>query len=445
MRHVLRNYNFCGYLGLIFGLILSSSVQAEVYALSSGSDKPRFGSPEAACLTKTPVNTWHAIFTSNKWHCTKSGSYVLLWVQPECPVGTWLDPALDQCVPGEPPPPGPAPGCQGYEPGGAQVNAIWLDDPPNGINEFCSPDYSTDEEECSDVAGYFNDVQICNDDQNECEAKGGSYGIVVYETAENANDSAKPVCIPPEYAEQLPTCDIPSLQIVENPGNPGTGGFVCASPVTPPEPGDPTEKPGDHNDPNDPVPPSCTGADCDSGTGTCQGPDCVQTPGTEGEKSSVGGGGTCESKPTCKGDAVLCSINYQLWRTRCEDALDGAEVTGAGTCESPFVCKNDPVQCAILKTLHDTRCDGADFDLAGFISANDPESLKSTVDLEPTITGIFNTSSPVGSCPAPLVLNVAGITLNISFEPFCEFALMIRPFLLIIFGLISIRIVMRAF
>lgn len=39
----------------------------------------------------------------------------------------------------------------------------------------------------------------------------------------------------------------------------------------------------------------------------------------EGEELTAGGGGSCESEPTCSGDAIACATLTQQWYTRCEN------------------------------------------------------------------------------------------------------------------------------
>ncbi len=219
------------------------------------------------------------------------------------------------------------------------------------IIEFCTPFYSSDANECQDVAGYVNyqgqEHQICNDDKNRCEAEGGTYGV-----AATGGDMQTAVCLPPDFADDLPTCDIKTLHVVAMEGtDPFSGGFVCSAPEnSPPKHDDPTnEIPGINKpDPGDPGGPG----DPDSGAPDGEGPGEGDTP--EGD-SNVTGGGSCTSAPNCRGDAIQCAIHYQSWKARCAsenltESVNESENPGEIDKESEFTTLIDTGLDAITGT-----------------------------------------------------------------------------------------------
>ena len=214
------------------------------------------------------------------------------------------------------------------------------------VASFCTPRYSLDREECTDVAGYFNGHEICNDDKNRCEKTGGTYGAVgTPGPTGSKNELWTTVCIPKTFSDSLPTCDSNGVVSLIFNSTDGSGGFVCSSPMQPPQESDEPWKPPEPPPTPDPDAPD---EDCIRGI-TCPGdplrprvpptppttpdppdpdrpnPDNPQpdiptppTPSTpQVPPSSVRGGGTCASRPICQGDAIQCAILWQTWRTRC--------------------------------------------------------------------------------------------------------------------------------
>jgi hypothetical protein len=512
MRYVLRNNSLRVYLGALFGVFLSSSVFAQVSVSCDASDCVG-NCPSGGYATGTIVEsgTIYKGSSSGSHHWKTSLAAACAMVNPaafpeagkckytyppeqgghttnlttyisySCATGSavaFYDSFRTNCSSAytcaEPPPPPPE-GCDedGQFAGGpGQVGGqIATTGSQQEQIAFCTPFYDFDDSECSDVAGYVEfgggRTQICNDDKNDCAASGGTYGFV------GSGSEQLAVCLPSGLSDDLPTCDIITLQI-----DGATGSFVCASAPQPPDPDDPTADPGTNEPPgpscigpqcdaltglctgpnciqyNGPPINSCTGPDCNTDTGECIGPDCeeVEIPSeNKSSESEVSGGGTCDVAPSCKGDAILCSINFQLWRQRCESKLDESKVSGSGSCDgAPFVCQGDAIQCAILEQTRLARCASeglfdTDFDPDGFATQFDPAGLRTTSDLEGLLSGVYSTSGPSGVCPAPITFNVAGVSLTISFQPFCDFAALLRPLVLLIFGYLSFRIIMRAF
>lgn len=133
-----------------------------------------------------------------------------------CPAPTVVDPETGFCEEPEPEPE-PDPCDIGYATG-PFGQCIQIDPP----------------KQCRDVLGYVNGQQICNDDKNDCEATGGTYGVV--------GDTA--VCIADE--DDPPECENETFVF----GN-DYGAYVCTHA-------------DDKNPDDDTPPPKCPGDnDCD--------------------------------------------------------------------------------------------------------------------------------------------------------------------------------------
>lgn len=318
------------------------------------------------------------------------------------------------------------PNCDIYD-GGPSDGAgeiAFVDPNTSTIEAFCTPLYSKDGEECQDVAGTFNGHEVCNDDKNDCESGGsGTYGFVGYN-----GEIATAVCIPFEYADDLPTCSSTgAIVLVKN--SAGEGSFVCDSPIVPTgEEDNDITNPSDEPDPNETDPLNCTGAECsDSGISdspggdnstvpdVCEGACDPNDPGTWSEgSSSVSGGGNCEQQPSCQGDAIFCSMNYQLWRMRCDAEKDIEE--------------------------YDQES------IDAFVAANPVAGLQGDpVDLESVLTGVYNQTGVGASCPADKSISISSMTIYVPYTAFCDFATGIRPLVIFLFGFVGFRIVMRAF
>lgn len=192
----------------------------------------------------------------------------------------------------------------------------------------------------------------------------------------------------------------------------------------------------------------------DDGDGTSDGDDS-QPGGTESDEGtetdqSITGGGNCapESQPTCDGDEpILCAIAIQTWKTQC--ALNDDTFSGSGDCSAEIECEGDAIQCGIAKIQWENGCYSQFPDGLGDkieITENDPSNLdEGDTDIGAMLQGIYNQPANYESCPSPDQISVAGATLDISYQPFCDFAVLIRPVVLFFFGLLAFRITLRAF
>ena len=308
------------------------------------------------------------------------------------------------------------------------------------------------DEQCANPSGYFNGRLICDDDKLECENSGGTYGFV----------SGRQVCIPDDYDNDLPTCDSGGVvHLVE-------GGFVCETPRDPDpdntpnsnEPdtdgdgipnsedsdadgdgtpnfldddvdGDGVPNASDNDVDGDGIPnaddpdidgdqvlngndPDADGDGVDDDTDTDDDGDGIEDPNDPtpgGTENSVSGGGNCESQPQCQGDAIQCAILYQTWSSRCAEENE----------EFP--------------DLAELGLDGLD---KGDLHLPDE-------DITGVLSGVFNQTGAAGSCPAPQTLNLGVTSIDIPYTILCDYASAIRPMIILIFGFVGFRIIMRAF
>ena len=307
--------------------------------------------------------------------------------------------------------------------------------------------------ECYNPSGYFNGRQICDDDKDDCEATGGTYGFV----------QGKQVCLPSDYDDQLPECDSSGVVHLVN------GGFVCETPKdeesedTPNKDEPDTDGDGIPNsqDPDidgdgipnwadddidgDGIPngqdddvdgdgiPNSDDPDIDGdginnerdndddgdgiedGADTDSDGDGIEDPNDptpDGTEEYVEGGGTCKEEPNCKGDAIQCAILYQAWKTRCQGELDET-----------------------FPELSDLGLDG----LSGSDLAGDD------TDLQTILSGVFNQTGAAGSCPTDQTFTVGATQVPVPWLHMCDYATLIRPMVILVFGFFGFRMLMRAF
>lgn len=299
-------------------------------------------------------------------------------------------------------------------------------------DEFCTPEYLDDEQECENVLGYANDAQVCIDDQDDCTATGGSYGTIAL-----GDGTPEAVCIPSDYADDLPTCDFGTVNVVI-PELDGFG-FACSGPLDPPLPDDPTENDVVDQDTDGDGVPDRNDPDIDGdGIPNSSDPD-IDGDGVDNEdetesdnNGTVSGGGTCNSRPSCSGDPVACSIVLQTWATRCESKEIGQGITRLE---------------AAINEMKNSLADGLSAE--GFdpnaAAITDGETASETFDFSADIQNIYNQGGAAGSCPADTVIATSFGSVPISWSMLCEFASTIRPLVIFLFGLAAFRMTMRAF
>lgn len=272
------------------------------------------------------------------------------------------------------------------------------------------------QEECSNPVGtveYGGETEIiCADDRDECSNTGGTWGTWGLAGQETTG------CLPPDTT--TPTCSSTGAIVFD-----GVDSFVCESPEpfeddTPnnetPDPvdtdGDGTPDSNDSDLDGDGIPNS-TDPDRD-GDGIPNEDDLTPDgESTEEPESTVEGGGGCDVAPRCTGDAIQCSILYQTWKLRC--AEDSEEI-------------EPDTDLTELNNQYGTD----------LVNGDDE-------DLSTAISGFLTASGAAGSCPADLTFNYAGSSIPVSYQPMCDLATTVRPFIIFLFGFMGFRIVMRSF
>lgn len=319
--------------------------------------------------------------------------------------------SLETC--GDPPPPPNA--CEGY-PDGWIESELTIGDQ---TTTTCVQDLTEDDaRDCHNPLGYLqNDATgeqelLCGDDKAECEATGGTFGTF----------NGEQLCLPSGFPDDLPTCEgVPEIISTEN-----GYGFACTP--TPDDfeeqeeeiPGlddEPTDTDGDgipdHLDDdidgdgilND-VDPDIDGDEIPN--------ESDLTPEGEGDKSSVSGGLGCDVRPSCKGDAILCSINYQIWAQRCKDEKNN---------DLDKFFEDQPDENPGELDLSDggelvSALDGAFLDGVNELTGEGSQGIESgTSALESAMTGILPT---VSACQ-DFVINFAQGNIVISCEKLATF------------------------
>lgn len=161
----------------------------------------------------------------------------------------------------------------------------------------------------------------------------------------------------------------PTTECISTDGDADGDGIANGDDTDPANYGDGTDTDGDgvpdaqDTAPNDPT----------NGSDDTDGPGGDDPPGDESNNESSGGG-SCSSPPTCSGDGIACSINFQTWATRCgverinatlknglsvtvgEGGDSSSSATG-GNCTTPYTCTgSNGIECAILQEQRKARC-----------------------------------------------------------------------------------------
>lgn len=317
------------------------------------------------------------------------------------------------------------------------------------IQYYCSPDFDETDEECENPISDFNGDTICGDAKEECENSGGTYGYV----------GGEQTCISDDYEDDILDCNDAEIPMILN------GEIVCTSPVDVDESHDTpeTDTPHEVDTDGDGTPdnddddidgdgtPNGTDNDID-GDGIDNDDDPTPNGQTDeegdGEESSVDGGGSCTIAPKCTGDAVQCAILFQTWAQRCKGGTD-RKLTGGGDCGNPPDCTGDAIDCAIANNVWAARCENrreSQDELDGLITELGTEQLFTEGEEFSEILGdVYNQTGSSGSCPSPLTMNIAGTSIDVTYQSICDLAEAIKPIVIIGFSFLAFGFLMRAF
>jgi hypothetical protein len=269
----------------------------------------------------------------------------------------------------------------------------------------CSDLEQPTDDECSNIIGYVNNSPVCGDSQDQCSASGGTYGFV----------NGEEVCISGDYSDNLPTCDIGSVQV-----DPGGGGFACSSPSSIPSSnsGNPLQDSSSGNSPNidtdgDGI---NDGWDTDGDGNADQIDSNADGLPDSGENSGTGqASNSCGVRPQCSGgDAQQCAILTQLW---------------VNACGGPNVDVSSPS----VESLEAGSTPGT----STFDFASDPTgsgSLTSVIGVDDGTTG---------ACPADTTLNLVGTSVTFSWSIICQYAAAARAIVILIFSIVCLQLTRR--
>lgn len=172
------------------------------------------------------------------------------------------------------------------------------------------------------------------------------------------------------------------------------------------------------------------------GSRTCEGPDCDAIE-NDGEGTTAG---QCGSPPKCTGKPIECAMLAQEYNLQC-----GVSIGSHLDCNSPLTCEGDPLDCAIIEQNKQQYCtltltegfeeseslltlkvgidDGSDY-----FGTDGTNEINLSNAFQPDDTGLGWASS----CPASYSFSIYGETVDISFQPLCDWLIFLNPLLLLI-------------
>jgi hypothetical protein len=184
-----------------------------------------------------------------------------------------------------------------------------------------------------------------------------------------------------------------------------------------------------------------TGEGEGGGTGTGEGEG-------EEETGSATASANCNAPPVCSGDPVQCAVLRQIWISQCSK-------TATNNCAA-LSCTGDAIQCAIQQNLAKQRCEMATavndaeavFRYQGLRTAEEIEQSQGYEPSEYSISDVmsqFQNPGVTGSCNLTAYsISTAFGVIEIPTEQICDFALLIRPLIVLIFGFVATTILYRS-
>lgn len=163
-----------------------------------------------------------------------------------------------------------------------------------------------------------------------------------------------------------------------------------------------------------------TGTSGPNSGGTGEGATPAEQAEDERAKGSVSGGDSCQSAPVCKGDVIDCEVVKQAWRNSCTVENSGDSLNA---------------HLSSVSGENATDVNG----MFTFFGGGDP------TDLSDELTNFTNQTGSAGTCPAAKSISLGFGNYSFDYQPICDVAILLRPFLILIFSLIGGRVVMTAF
>ena len=107
---------------------------------------------------------------------------------------------------------------------------------------------------------------------------------------------------------------------------------------------------------------------------------------------------------------------------------EGGSSASAGACDQPFRCKGDAVQCAQLRVLWDAKC-ALEYREG---QVKEVEDTRATSEEGVSSFGGKGDLFGAGSCPGDVSVSLPGAgSVSVDVGPFCEYAEMMRPFVIL--------------
>ncbi|MGE8296478.1 MAG: virulence factor TspB C-terminal domain-related protein [Pseudomonas sp.] len=167
---------------------------------------------------------------------------------------------------------------------------------------------------------------------------------------------------------------------------------------------------------------------------------CESTSKTETESENTDPDGNSNKNGNCVGDGCNPDKTDGTGTEGKEEGEQGEERTATvGTCDGGFSCTGDPIDCAILKQQKEQQCyaeemsdfDGKKSEVEGLLQGENFELNEGGGDIDVPSFISQGTRFLSPSCPPDrtVSLSMAGRSVGFSFQPLCNFASGLGPFL----------------
>lgn len=337
------------------------------------------------------------------------------------------------------------------------------------IDFFEYEDYQRDASDWQCVSGCTSiDVAITVDQIYEPDPLvSGQYRVQGYRTHGTVSPGPTDCGVPIE--QYLPTMNqsdqVPGVDYPSPPEDPNctadyytdfNGVTVCGTPgnVSPPTDTGTTTSGGTG---------STTGGDTGTTTGGSTGTTTAGTSGTttSGETGSTGStsGGTTSGGDTGSSGNATSGTDTSGDNGTDDDDDDDDEpnrsASGGDNCDVPPQCDGDPIDCAIVAQSWLARCqseiptESVILEQTGLSDVGGVDSITEETDILENISngGAWDQTGFGGSaqCPPPVTINVLGGSVDIEYDHICSFVTLLRPFVLLVGGLMAFTIVIGIF
>ena len=133
--------------------------------------------------------------------------------------------------------------------------------------------------------------------------------------------------------------------------------------------------------------------------------------------------------------------------TNSSEPLDLGDVSGGSGCDAPPVCGSEPILCAILEQAYEDKCALTAEPTAEGLGVSDDlsEVIEDPFDLSTLTTDVFVDDGVTASCPQVQQIALSYSNYDFDFTTICNLMMAMRPLVILIFSLISFRVVLESF